>query len=683
MKRFLIVLALVLASALGVSAQSTVQLASRSFGGSNATISANGASITADDTRGLGTMQIQTVGTYTGTLEFQCTLDNTNYKQVDVTPVSSQTPQGSISTEDVFTAAVSGRKCRVTSTAWTSGTVAIYMLGTFAGGAGSGGGGGGGGNAAASSTGSAVPSSADYQGVNVAGTLRGETGIAAGSHFAQTVAIVDSSGNQISTFGGSGGTSVNEDVASADAQPGTPAFTVRNNTLTGATSTDGDYQPQKSTAAGALYIAPTFGDTIASVGNGASGAQTQRVTIANDSTGVLATVSTVTSLSQFAGQAINLGAGAVGTGTLRITQASDSPAVTSLQLIDDPVFTLGTSTYTEATSKAFSIAAVRRDADTTLVDTTNEFAPLQLNAAGQLKVACITGCSSSGGSSLTDDAAFTVGSTAFTVAGGTYRSVRDQVDDNDGGGFAMTIRRALYTTVEDAAGALTFGTSAALADNTSNPTLGGVAAYLMCFDGSTWDRCPTSTGGSGTIDSNTTRVTIATDDPVNDAAVKFDAQMVADDAASAGNPLYIGGLATASIVGQTPVAGADRIGFVGGLDRVLITRPHSNLEDRVSAVVGVTDGSSTSLVSAQGSGVRFCATTLIVSNSSATNVTVDIRDGTAGSVIATIPAAANMGGGVVPLQTPLCTTANTAMAMDPSASATTVTVTAIGFKTEL
>lgn len=31
--------------------------------------------------------------------------------------------------------------------------------------------------------------------------------------------------------------------------------------------------------------------------------------------------------------------------------------------------------------------------------------------------------------------------------------------------------------------------AAALADNTSNPTVPGVASYLMCYDGSTWDRC--------------------------------------------------------------------------------------------------------------------------------------------------------------------------------------------------
>lgn len=53
-----------------------------------------------------------------------------------------------------------------------------------------------------------------------------------------------------------------------------------------------------------------------------------------------------------------------------------------------------------------------------------------------------------GGTSMADDAAFTVGTTNFTPAGGTYRSVRDAVNDNDGGAFAMTASRALYVALE-------------------------------------------------------------------------------------------------------------------------------------------------------------------------------------------------------------------------------------------
>lgn len=118
-------------------------------------------------------------------------------------------------------------------------------------------------------------------------------------------------------------------------------------------------------------------------------------------------------------------------------------------------------------------------------------------------------------------------------------------------------------------------------------------------------------------------------------------------------------------------------------DGVQTVRPHAPLTSRVSGRAAITDGSSTSVVAAQGASTRFCATTIIISNSSATNVEVDIRDGTAGTVLMTIPAAANMGGAVVSLAVPICTTANTIFAADPSASASTVTVTAVGYSTTL
>lgn len=76
-----------------------------------------------------------------------------------------------------------------------------------------------------------------------------------------------------------------------------------------------------------------------------------------------------------------------GTFATQITGA----ALTSLQLIDDAVYVLGTDTYTEATSKGIVIGAVRRDADTTLVNTTNEFGPLQMDANGRLKVEVFSG----------------------------------------------------------------------------------------------------------------------------------------------------------------------------------------------------------------------------------------------------------------------------------------------------
>lgn len=58
------------------------------------------------------------------------------------------------------------------------------------------------GNAAAGPTGSTVPSNADYIGLNIAGILTGLSGVSLTNANAATVAVVDGSGNQITSFGG-------------------------------------------------------------------------------------------------------------------------------------------------------------------------------------------------------------------------------------------------------------------------------------------------------------------------------------------------------------------------------------------------------------------------------------------------------------------------------------------------
>ena len=81
------------------------------------------------------------------------------------------------------------------------------------------------------------------------------------------------------------------------------------------------------------------------------------------------------------------------------TLAEQQTQTTALQLLDDTVVVLGTATYTETTSKGIALGAVRRDADTTLAGTTNEFAPLQVDANGALKVEIFDG----GGSHTVDN----------------------------------------------------------------------------------------------------------------------------------------------------------------------------------------------------------------------------------------------------------------------------------------
>lgn len=92
----------------------------------------------------------------------------------------------------------------------------------------------------------------------------------------------------------------------------------------------------------------------------------------------------VTNAGTFAVQAACTNAGTF------VTQENGA-ALTALQLLDDAVVVLGTATYTEATSSGYAIGAVRRDADTTLVNTTNEWGPLQMDANGRLKVEVFDG----------------------------------------------------------------------------------------------------------------------------------------------------------------------------------------------------------------------------------------------------------------------------------------------------
>jgi len=142
--------------------------------------------------------------------------------------------------------------------------------------------------------------------------------------------------------------------------------------------------------------------TLAVVGGGTE-ATAMRVTIASDSTGVLSVDDNGSTLSvDDGGGSITVDgtvaiSGTVTVGSHAVTNAGtfavqvDGSALTSLQLIDDTVFVAGTDTYTEAASKGQLLLAVRRDADTTLVNTTNEFGPLQMDANGYLKVEVFSG----------------------------------------------------------------------------------------------------------------------------------------------------------------------------------------------------------------------------------------------------------------------------------------------------
>lgn len=159
---------------------------------------------------------------------------------------------------------------------------------------------------------------------------------------------------------------------------------------------------------------------------------------------------------------------------------------------------------------------------------------------------------------------------------------------------------------------------------------------------------------------------------------------VADDAVDSGNPVKIGAYAEANPSTSVIVADADRVNIHADTDGILFTKPFTSYGDILVERVTNTDGASTALTTfGATAGTRNFITMISLYNSSTTNGFVDIRDGTAGTVLLTLPLPAN-GGSILNLTLPLRqTTANTALAFDVSAALTTVYLSFIGFKSKV
>lgn len=414
------------------------------------------------------------------------------------------------------------------------------------------------------------------------------------------VAIVDAAGNQITSFGG--GVQFAEDAASAGGDLMTTAGTVRSDTPAGTTGTDGDYQPLKTDNVGRLWVNGSGVTQPVSDGGSTLTVDDGGSTLSIDDGGGSITIDgsiTVSSLNPGTGStdlgkaedathisgdtgvmmlAVRRDSAAVGSGTdgdystlnvdangaLRVTGGGGGTEYT--EDAASPANPVGNALMlTRMDAGSISGALVSADGDhiaarasdrgalwTTWEQGANGPGVRIVDLAGDscmdgandsLRVTIVAGAGS-GGTSMTDDAAFTVGTSGFTPAGGTYRSVRDLVDDNDGGAFAMTQRRGLFVCLEDSAGvAVTTGggveaaalrvtiasdstgvlsvddngdsltvddgggsitvdgavsvsgavdtelpAAAALEDGAANPTTPTVGAALLGYNGATWDR---------------------------------------------------------------------------------------------------------------------------------------------------------------------------------------------------
>jgi len=157
----------------------------------------------------------------------------------------------------------------------------------------------------------------------------------------------------------------------------------------------------------------------------------------------------------------------------------------------------------------------------------------------------------------------------------------------------------------------------------------------------------------------------------------------AHDAADSGNnPVKIGARAVSSE--PTAVSTGDIANMLTDLVGKLIVLPYANPENFVSGAIttAMTGTTSTSLVAAPAAGLRNYITTIIVSNAHATVGTdVVIQDGSGGTTLMTIPAAAVYGGAVINLPVPLRQpTTATAIYCANVTTGASVKVSAVGYK---
>jgi hypothetical protein len=142
--------------------------------------------------------------------------------------------------------------------------------------------------------------------------------------------------------------------------------------------------------------------------------------------------------------------------------------------------------------------------------------------------------------------------------------------------------------------------------------------------------------------------------PAGSAIIGSVTGSVAHDGVDSGNPLKIGGRARSSEIAA--VSNDDRADIVTDLVGKQIVLPYANPENFVSGAItsAMTGTTTTSLLAAPASGLRNYITQITVSNSHATVGTdVIIQDGSGGTTLYVIPAAAVYGGAVLTFPTPL------------------------------
>lgn len=368
--------------------------------------------------------------------------------------------------------------------------------------------------------------------------------------------------------------------------------------------------------------------TLPAVANAAAPTLTEtfQTALSVDLSGNLRTSTTIAAnssvnVNQIAGTSASVNSGTKDNGTLRVVLATDQPQLTNKLLV------------TPDANSAINVAQI------------NGITPLMGNGT--------TGTGSQRVTIASDNTAFSVNSTLGTETTkviGTVRNLGNVGAVLDGVNTAATapanglLGLGIYNSTEPSP---TTGQSVGIQQDSK----GRLRNVIMDAAGNT--RGANVTAGSAL----STDITSVAGTAVVNGGVAGSQSIggtVATNVAITDNPINNGAQAVSSE--NAAVTTARKVQLVADLVGKLIVLPYANPENFVSGAItsAMTGTTSTSLIAAPASGLRNYITQITVSNSHATVGTdVIIQDGSGGTTLYTIPAAAVYGGATVTFPTPL------------------------------
>ena len=369
-------------------------------------------------------------------------------------------------------------------------------------GAGGGGSGGGGSNAAAGLTGSAVPGSASYTGLNLAGTLRGWTGVnPTGSVYAAQTDLASVGGTSFALGQQLAASSIPVVLTAAQITTLTPlstvaatqsgAWNITNITGTVSLPTGAATAANQTNASQKTQIVDGSGNVIASTsnnlnvqcancsGSGASAADeasfTAGTSVLAPGGGFYQTTATSNALTNGQQGMWQMTANRAGFVNLRNAAGAEAGvAAVPLQVSVANTAANGTAILTTGTGGTFpatqsgtwnitnvsgtvslptgaatSANQINASQKTQIVDGSGNVIAATSNA---LNVQCAN-CSGSGASAV-DEAAFVAGTTAFAPSGGFYQTTAtsNALTNGQGGWWQLTAQRAGFVNLRNASG---------------------------------------------------------------------------------------------------------------------------------------------------------------------------------------------------------------------------------------